>query len=135
MNDEQLLSAMFADADEFREQLLGQTLRHARLKRRRRQSGQALLALATGAFALWWAIPRPATLDAPVTNGVQIVHSRPLPPQQIVTTRQDSVVMISSDKLSVAMLGDDQLLDLVPGETKLLVWHAPHDAELVIVSP
>jgi len=55
--------------------------------------------------------------------------------EHIVTTRNDSVTIITSDKSTVALLEDDQLLDVVPGETKLLVWHGPHEAELVIVGP
>jgi len=146
MKDEQLLSAMFDDAAEFREQLLGETLRRVRRKRRIRSIGRALLALVIAAFTIWWGLPHRATFNsAPVQVGrgvpaepqaaARIVLTSPLSAGQLVTTRQDSVVMISSDKSTVAMLDDDRLLDLVPGETKLLVWHAPHEAELVIVGP
>ena len=136
MKDKQLLSLMFADDAEFRDQLLGQTLRRVRRKRKVRYAGQALLALLIAAVALWWTLPRPAAFNTqPQALGVPIVRTGPLSPEQLVTTRLDSVAIISSDKSSFAFLGDEQLLELVPGETKLLVWHAPHQAELVIVGP
>ena len=64
-----------------------------------------------------------------------MVRTQPLPAEYIVITSQGSVVIIPTDAASVALVGDEELLDLVPGETKLLVWHAPHQAELVIVGP
>ncbi len=136
MKDRQLMSVMFADAAEFREQLLAETLRCVRRKRRLRHAGQALLTVMIAALALWWTLPRRAPFEiAPQAGGVQIVRSIPLSTEQLITTRSDSVMIISSDPSSVALLGDDQLLDLAPGETKLLVWHGPHKAELVIVGP
>ena len=136
MKDKQLLSAMFDDAADFREQLLGETLRRVQRKRRVRYGGQALLTLIIAGFAIWWSLPHLATFHSqPHASGVQIVRTIPLSAEQLVTTHPESVVIISSDKSTLAVLGDDQLLDLVPGETKLLVWHAPHEAELVIVGP
>jgi len=138
-----LLSVMFDDAAEFREQLLGETIRRVRRKRRVRSAGRALLALVIAALAIWWGLPHRATAPVQVGRGVpaelqatvRVVRTSPLSAEQLVTTRQASVVMISSDKSTVALLDDDRLLDLVPGETKLLVWHAPHQAELVIIGP
>ena len=137
MKDKQLLSVMFDDAAGLREQLLGETLRRVRRKRRMRQCGQALMAMAVLAAMVWWTIPRRATFDlpAPVNAGVHFVHTQPLPAEQVVETKPVSIAVIASDKATVAFLDDDRLLDLVPGETKLLVWHAPHEAELVIVGP
>ena len=137
MKDKQLLSMMFSDADQFREQLLHQTLGHVRRKRRMRRCGQGLVALAIIAAAFWFSLPRRAAVDSPraVAASVQVVHTRPLSLAHIVTTRNDSVTIITSDKSTFALLEDEQLLNVVPGETKLLVWHAPHEAELVIVGP
>jgi hypothetical protein len=137
MKDKQLLSVMFSDGTDFREQLLNETLGHVRRKRRVRQCGRALLALAIIAAAAWWSMPRrePFHLPAPARSGLQIVHTRPLSSDYIVTTRPDSVIAITSDRSTVAILDDERLLDLAPGETKMLVWHAPDQAELVIVGP
>ena len=137
MKDKELLSVMFSDAAQFREELLGETLRRVRRKRRMRNCGRALLTLMVAALALWWTIPWRAGLDspAPIVAGIPIINTQPLPAGQVVTTRADSVVIFSSDKSSLSLVGDDQLLELVPGETKLLVWHAPHEAELVIIGP
>ena len=137
MKDKQLLSVMFSDAADFREQLLNETLGRVRRKRRMRQCGQALLALAIVAVAAWWSMPRRAAFEVPMPTsiGVQIVQTQSLSAEHVVTTKPDSVSVIISDKSTVALLEDERLLDLVPGETKLLVWHAPHEAELVIIGP
>ena len=136
MRDKQLLSVMFSDVDQFREQLLHQTLGHVRRKRRMRRCGQVLLTVAIIAATFWWSVPRRAVVDSPAVGvGVQVVHTRPLPLEHIITTRNDSVTIITSDKSTVALLEDDQLLEVIPGETKLLVWHALHEAELVILGP
>ena len=137
MKDKQLLSVMFSDAEEFRGQLLSETLRRVRRKRRLRQTGQLLIILAIVGAAAWWSIPQRTMLDAPMssTASVQIVRTFPLPPDRIVASRPDSVAIIGSDKSTVALLEDEQLLDVVPGETKLLVWHAPHQAELLVIGP
>ena len=136
MKDKQLLSVMFSDADQFREQSLHRTLGHVRRKRRFRQCGHVLLAVAVIAAAFWWSVPRRAVVDLPAAGGgIHIVHTRALALEQIVTTRNDSVTIIRSDKSTFALLEDDQLLDAIPGEMKLLVWHAPFEAELVIVGP
>jgi hypothetical protein len=126
---------MFADASEFREQLLGETLRRVRRKRRVRKAGQVLFALAIVGYEMWWSLPPRLDMTLPADGGVHIVHTKPLPPEQVITTQAGSVTVISSDRGTVDLLEDDQLLKVVPGETKLLVWHAPDQAELVIVGP
>ena len=136
MKDEQLLSVIFDDAAGFREQLLGDTLRRVRRKRQIRHVGQALLTFLIAALVVWSSLPHRATFNSPPQDaGIQIVHTSRLSAEHLVTTRLDSVAIVSSDKSTLALLGDDQLLDLVPGETKLLVWHAPHQAELIILGP
>lgn len=137
MNEKQCLSLMFDDAAEFREQLLGQTLRRVRRKRRIRQCGQVLALLALCASALWWSLPQRTTTEAPwvAISGLRVVHTQPLSADQIVRTRSDSVVMIATDPSHLLLVGDEELLALVPGKTKLLVWHAPDRAELVVIGP
>lgn len=145
MRDKQLLSAMFADTEEFREELLSQTLRHTRRKRRVRYAGRALLILAIATSTVLWTLPHRTTFNsAPSLVGgvpaepqtaLQVVATSHLSGEQIITTDHVSVTIISTDQSSLALVGDDQLLHLVPGETKLLVWHGPHQAELVILGP
>jgi hypothetical protein len=135
VKDKHLMSVMFADASEFREQLLGDMIRRVRRKRRVRKAGQVLFALAFVGYGLWWTLPPRLDMTLPAGGGVHIVHSKPLPPDQLITTQAGSVTFVSTDRSTVALLEDDQLLEVVPGETKLLVWHAPGQAELVIVGP
>lgn len=138
MKDQELMSLLFADANDFRDELLATTLRSARRRRRVRRLGQTLAIAALFATALWWSVPRRPALVAPSaasTPAVRVVYTQPLRAEYIVTTSQASVAIIPTDTASLAFVGDEELLDLVPGETKLLVWHAPHQAELVIVGP
>jgi hypothetical protein len=124
MKDNDLLSIITEDAGDFRAQLLEQTLRVVRRKRRRRRCGQVLLTLAFFAAALWWTVPRPDPVQAPAIAALQIVNTRPT-----------SVEIVSTRSSNVELVGDEELLEMVPGETKMLVWHAPGDAELIVVGP
>lgn len=125
MNDKELLSLMTEDESEFRGQSLEQTLRVVRHRRRVRRGGQVLAALAILGVGLWWCIPRPAT-----SPGSAVVK---VPEVQSVNTTTTSLQTVSTRMSSVEFIGDDELLQIVPGEIKLLVWHAPHKAELVIL--
>ena len=139
MKDQELMSLLFSDATDFRDELLAKTLRSAPRRRRVRRWGQTLTIAALFATALWWSVPRkPAFVAQPSASGepaVHLVYTQSLPPECIVTSYQGSVTIIPTDNTNFALVGDEELLDLVPGETKLLVWHAPHQAELVIVGP
>ena len=138
MKDQELMSLLFSDATDFRDELLAKTLRSARRRHRVRLWGQTLTIAALFATALWWSVPRRATVIAPSASTapmVKMVYTRPLPPEGIVTSHQGSLTIIPTDNTNLALVGDEELLDLVPGETKLLVWHAPHQAELVILGP
>jgi hypothetical protein len=124
MKEEELLSLMTEDAADFRAHLLEETLRVVRRKRRVRRCGQVLATIAVFTAALWWNVPRRAPLDRPAATALDIVTSRP-----------NSVEIVSTTTSTLTLVGDDELLESVPGETKMLVWHAPHEAELVVVGP
>lgn len=123
MKEKELLSLMFADATEFRAELLEETLRKVRRRRRIQRAGQVCIALALFTAALWWTVPRRTISAPPSVAALEIIHTQPIRAEQIVTTQASSLVVVE----------DDELLALVPGETKLLVWHAPDRAELVIL--
>jgi len=138
MKDQELMPLLFVDAAEFRDELLATTLRSVRRRRRVRRLGQGLAIAALFATVLWWSVPPRSTVIAPsasTTPMVKVVYTQPLPPDRIVTSSQASVAIVPTDSATLAFVGDEELLDLVPGETKLLVWHAPHQAELVILGP
>lgn len=122
MKDKELLSMMMEDAADFRAQSLEKTLRVVRGRRRVRRCGQALAMLALFGTALWWTVPRRAIVAPPAVAGLDVVSTGPT-----------SVEIVSTSASSLNIVGDEELLELVPGETKLLVWHAPNEAELVIL--
>lgn len=124
MNEQDLRSIMFADSQDFREQLLEKTLRKARRGRQARRIGRGLVAICLLALALWWSLPRQANIQTPAASGVAII-----------STGHTSLELVTTSPEGLNIVGDDELLKLIPGETKLLVWHAPGEAELVIVGP
>jgi hypothetical protein len=110
MKDKELLSIIAEDAAEFRAQSLEQTLRVVRRRRRVRRCAQVLATIALFATVLWWNIPRPTPVDRPTTAALEVL-----------ITRESSVEIVSSTASSVVIVGDQELLELVPGEKKLLV--------------
>ena len=72
------------------------------------------------------------TLSQPLPASC-VVSSRPLRADQlVVSTLTSSVVHTTAGRYRV--LGDDELLALAP-RPAALIWRAPHEAELVLVSP
>ena len=125
MKDKELLSLMFADDADFRQTLLEETLRTVRRRRRVRRCGQALAGVAMLAAVLLWSLPHQPVLETQVAAAatMETISTQPLAPEQVVTTSTSGLEMV----------GDEELLKLVPGETKLLVWYAPNQAELVVL--
>jgi hypothetical protein len=123
MNDKDLLSMMMEDTADFRGDLLDRTLRVVRRKRRVRRAMQVLAAIALLGTALWWTLPRLAPMQAPASG------------LQVVSTRQTSVEIVTTGAAKIETVNDEELLEMIPGKTKLLVWHAPGQAELVVIGP
>jgi hypothetical protein len=62
-----------------------------------------------------------------------VVSTRPLQPGRLVTSRPTSVAVVATKPGRVIEIPDEELLAIIPGETKLLVWHAPGQAELLVL--
>jgi len=135
---------------QFQGQLLEQTLTAVRRKKRARQFRNGLIIAAV--LSLFFLPARRQTV-MPLTAGSQsarpfeTVQTHPLTESMIVKTRPASVDLFSSSESSFALIEtgkvrshlevitDEELFALVPGEAKLLVWHAPHEAELLVLNP
>ncbi len=152
-HEDSLLAGVLAEASaEFRETMLAETLRLARQRRRRRPARTAggILVIAVLLATLAWRIRlpgnrehSPATMPNPPRD-YQLVLTRPLPSDAIVTTEQYSLVKIISSNSSPApiattagnyrSINDDELLALVADEPAVLVRTGPNSETLVFAS-
>ncbi len=147
LDHERLLDEVLADGlpADFRETLLGETLRLVRRRRRARQARRAgaTLAVLAALVALVWknVTTRPGTDGAaivrtrPLPAGALVV-SRPLPAECLVTSvRTAGLVTTPPGGGPFRVIGDDELLALVAPTPVALVRWTPHEAELVFVNP
>jgi hypothetical protein len=146
-DNERLFADALADASpaDFRDRLLGETLRLARRRRHVRQGCRAGIALGiVSAFALWlWprTTPHPQ-IATPAPTNYRLIETQPLPASAIVITQPfTSPIVVSTAATSVIttaevrnglhILTDDELLSLAPGPA-ILVRLGPHSAELIL---
>jgi len=142
---------LFADAlaetspPDFRERLLGETLRLARRRQNVRHARHGALALGIVAALTLWLWPRPAVRHQskqPAITSYRLIETQPLPATAIVTTQPfTSSIVASTPTLSVIttaeardslkMLTDDELLSIAPAPA-VLVRLGPHSAELIL---
>lgn len=149
-HNERLLNDVLGEgiAGDFREGLLGETLRRARRRRQFRQARKALPVLAAVAAAgllLWHESvpgPRRASLSAkpyalvltqPLAPAAW-VNTQPLSPaSQVASGPTANVIVTAVAGIKVRNITDEELLALAP-KPAALVRFGPHAAELVFVS-
>ena len=152
---ENLLSDVLAETSpaDFREALLGETLRLARRRRHFRQTRQAIGVLAVfSLLAIFvkqnWpeqsVVSRPLAKKAAQTN-YKLVRTQQLPENAVITTRQFSemqfaasiapVVQVATASGGFRQINDDELLALVSGKPAVLIRTGPHSEELVFANP
>jgi hypothetical protein len=149
-NDE-LLSEVFA-AD-FREALLGETLRrvrHRRQIRRAREAAAVVAILGLVAILIWKNFsPMPKNPESiavkPARRNYTLVRSQPLPANAIVTTRALSngqfvaasvpIGIVETTPGNFRFINDDELLALMASHPVALVRIGPHAEKLVFVNP
>jgi hypothetical protein len=154
-NKEELLNDVLAEAspDDFRQALLGETLRLARRRRHFRQTRQAIGVLAVFSLLAIFVMqnwPEQSVISQPfakkaVQTNYKLVRTRPLPESSIITTRQFSdsqlvasistVVQVSTTSGGFRQINDDELLALVSGKPAVLIRTGPHSEELVFANP
>jgi hypothetical protein len=152
---ENLLRDVLAEASpaDFREVLLGETLRLARRRRQFRQTRRmigvlALFGLLSILATRRWP-ERPVASQSPAKEpahaSYQLLQTQPLPAAAIVTTRrfEDSrlvrslptVVQIATTSGGFREINDEQLLALLVQRPGLLVRTGPQSEELVFANP
>jgi hypothetical protein len=153
-DNEQLLADVLAEAapTDFREALLGETLRLARQRRRWRQTRRtAALLVALGLLAVLVRqnfLPHPlAPMPAAKAKvkSYELVRTQPLSAGAIVVTRSlsaDQLVasvataeMIQTSSGNFRVINDDELLALVAPRPAALVRLGPHSEQLFFVNP
>jgi hypothetical protein len=153
-DNEQLLADVLAETTpaDFREALLGETLRLARRRRRWRQTRRAaalFVALGLLAVLVWQNLPQRPVASMPVAKAkvksYQLVRTQPLPASAIVVTQPfptdqlvasvATVEMIQTSSGNFRVINDDELLALVAARPAALVRLGPHSEQLVFVNP
>lgn len=135
-DESELLADLLTD-EAFREESLARTIQRARGKRRLRHAQVAAVGLAVLLASAMLSLKRnPVT--APTTSrdekaAFELVNTRPLRPGILVSSAKSSAIVVTTKPGSITEIADEELLAVVPGETKLLVWHAPGRAELVVL--
>ena len=153
-DNERLLDDMLSEAvpADFREALLGETLRLACRRRRWRQTRRAaalLVALGLLAVLVRQNLPPPPLAPMPVTKAkvksYELICTQPLSAGVMVVTRPLSagrlvasvatVEMIQTSSGNFRVINDDELLALVASRPAALVRLGPHSEQLVFVNP
>ncbi len=153
-NKEKLLNDVLAETSpaDFREALLGETLRLARRRRHFRQTRQTIGVL--GVFILLAILgrqnwPTQSVASKPVAKkttpeSYKLVLTQPLPEDELITTRPSSVQIVASisavAQISTAsggfrQINDNELLALLSGKPAVLIRTGPHSEELVFANP
>jgi hypothetical protein len=155
--DNELLDDVLAEAApaDFREALLGESLRVVRRRRRFRQTRNAasivVVILALLGIAVWQKHPKtPSLVSTPpmkktVPAGYTLITTQPLPADAIITTRPLAAAQFTTSPMTVAvvqtstgnyrLIDDDQLLALLAAHPAVLVRTGPHSEELVFANP
>ncbi len=159
---ERLLKDILSEglSGEFRQALLGESLRLARQRRRvghARRAAMALAVLAVFAGLLWRILPTsPVTAEKAQTTtplvrnsalpptqlvstrrlaGGEIVTSQPLPAEKLLTTMSATLFLSpTAADGQIRFIDDSELLALVGSKPVALMRRGPHAAELVFIN-
>jgi hypothetical protein len=153
-DNERLLDDVLSEAvpADFREALLGETLRLAGRRRRWRQTCRAaasLVALGLLAGLVWQNQPRPPAAMPPVAKagdkGYQLIRTEPLLVSAMVTTHSlaegqfvasvATTEMVQTSSGNFRVINDDELLALAASRAVALVRLGPHSEQLVFANP
>lgn len=153
-NKEKLLNDVLAETSpaDFREALLGETLRLARRRRHFRQTRQTIGVLGVFIFLAilgWQNWPTQSVASKPIAEkaartSYKLVRTQPLPENDLITTRQSSAKIVASisDVAQISTAGggfrqinDNELLALLAGKPAVLIRTGPHSEELVFANP
>jgi hypothetical protein len=153
-DNEQLLADVLSEAvpADFREALLGETLRLARRRRRWRQTRRAaalLVALGLLAVLVRQNFPPQPLVPMPVAKAkvksYELVRTQPLSAGAIVVTRPLSTgqllasgattEMVQTSSGNFRVINDDELLALVASRPAALVRLGPHSERLIFADP
>lgn len=153
--DNELLDDVFAEAapENFREAVLGKTLRFAGRRRRFRQMRNAagvLVALALAVIFIWQKnfSLKPIAVASPTPKAEKsytLVRTRPLPANQIVKTHLladaqfvssvQAVEMVQTTTGNFQVIDDNELLALVASHPAILIRTGPKSEELIFANP
>ena len=150
-NNQFLDDVLLESAESFREQLLGDTLRRVRRRRRWRQTrrGATILAMLglLGIF-VWknnshWSHPA-SSVATRVERNFKLVETESLPANAVVSTQPlatgqlasiSPVRIIETESGGYNAMNDDELFALLASHPALLVRAGPHSGRLIFANP
>jgi len=86
-DQKQLLNDVLSESEDFREAMLGETLRHVRSRRRTRRLWRVSPVLLVGALLAWHFIPTSPVAEKPAQRSVVITATAPLDPAAVIHTQ------------------------------------------------
>jgi hypothetical protein len=135
---------------DFRATVLADTLRHARRRKQTRRLNATLAAIAVVGlltFSVWNPTQNQTAVHPDSSSNVQVIESRPLNPNQIVSTTAGSVRWVDSSITTVALvetdpvqrnfeeINDQQLLALAAGRPIAFLHLGSDREELILLNP
>jgi hypothetical protein len=143
-NKKQLLNDVLSESgpDGFREALLDETLRLARLRRRTRQLWRVSPVLLVGALG-WYLFPTHPAAEKTEHLFVEIVATKPFDPAAVVCTQTMAMKLMVSSTPSVyvvhtrpsgegfRLIGDDELMALAAPRPTVLMRLGPDSQTLI----
>ncbi len=153
---EELLDDVLAEAapGDFREELLGETLRQVRRRRRYRYARNVMGIFVALALLGVLIFPRhggkPSIAVAPpkgkpIEKNYTLVSTRPLPMEAIITTHPLAVAQFTTSNTNIEVvettrgnfrtINDDELLVLLAGHPAALIRVGPNSEKLVFANP
>jgi hypothetical protein len=155
-DNDRLLDDVLAESApaDFREALLGKTLRQARRRRRVRQMQRAatvVTVLSVLVILVWRNLLSPASRPAPPAKararGCELILTRPLPPNAMVSTQpfaagqviasaaNANVIQTAAMARDYREISDDELLALAAPRPVALVGCGPYCERLIFLNP
>jgi hypothetical protein len=147
-DNELLLADVLGGDAEYRDALLGETLRLARRRRQTRQTRRAALIAAMigmAALLMWRSSLNHPNASRPAVAAYELVHTQPLPASSIVASRPlpadrliasvstVQVVPTAANAGEFREINDDELMALAAPRPAALVRTGPHSARLIFV--
>ena len=136
-DQKQLLNDVLSESEDFREAMLGETLRHVRSRRRTRRLWRVSPVLLVGALLAWHFIPTSPVAEKPAQRSVVITATAPLDPAAVIHTQPLAAKLMVSSTPSAYVIhtrSSSENFRLI-SDDELIAFAAPRPAVLMRLGP